>query len=77
MKKTQEKEPTFEEAMADLEQIVDRLESGVETLDESIRLFEKGAALSVLLEQRLTQAEQKITALTAPAPETSSEAEDA
>lgn len=61
------KEPTFEEAMAQLEEIVAKLESGEETLDESIQLFETGARLSAMLDRKLTQAEQKIAKLTAPA----------
>lgn len=61
------KEPTFEEAMAQLEVIVAKLESGEETLDESIQLFETGARLSAMLDRKLTQAEQKIAKLTAPA----------
>ncbi|AVQ97386.1 exodeoxyribonuclease VII small subunit [Ethanoligenens harbinense] len=61
-----EKEPTFEEAMAQLEQIVDRLESGEETLDGSIRLFETGARLSALLDRKLSKAEQKIASLSVP-----------
>lgn len=61
------KEPVFEEAMAQLEEIVAKLESGEETLDESIKLFETGARLAALLNRRLEQAEQKIEKLTAPA----------
>lgn len=52
--------------MAQLEEIVDRLESGGETLDGSIKLFEMGARLSALLDRKLSEAEQKITVLTAP-----------
>lgn len=58
------KEPTFEEAMTQLEEIVAKLESGEETLDASIKLFETGARLSALLNRKLTQAEQKIAKLT-------------
>lgn len=61
------KEPTFEEAMAQLEEIVAKLASGEETLDESIQLFETGARLSAMLDRKLTKAEQKISKLTAPA----------
>lgn len=57
------KEPTFEAAMTQLEEIVSKLESGEETLDASIKLFETGAHLSAFLERKLTQAEQKITEL--------------
>ncbi len=58
------KQPTFEEAMAQLEEIVKKLETGEETLDESLKLFEEGARLSSILEKKLNTAEQKIAKLT-------------
>lgn len=39
------KELTFEEAMNRLEEIVDALEGGDYTLDESLKLFEEGVKL--------------------------------
>lgn len=36
---------TYEEAYAELERIVATLETGQQTLDESLRLFERGQAL--------------------------------
>lgn len=38
--------PTFEEAAAELQSIVDRLNSGSVPLDEMVALYEKGAKLS-------------------------------
>lgn len=67
------KEPTFEEAIAQLEEIVAKLETGEETLDESIQLFEAGARLSAMLDRKLTKAEQKISKLIAPAQSTEPE----
>jgi len=36
---------TFEQALSELEQIVARLESGQAPLEDSIRMYERGAAL--------------------------------
>lgn len=55
---------TYEEAMHKLEQIVDKLESGDATLDESLKLFEEGAKLAAFCNKALDTAEQKITTLT-------------
>ena len=38
-------EMTFEEAMAELEQVVGQLERGDVALDDSIKLYERGAEL--------------------------------
>lgn len=51
---------TFEEAAARLEEIVGRMETGETTLEESLKLFEEGSALSSLCYRKLTEAEQKI-----------------
>ena len=55
---------TFETAMARLEEIVARLESGNCTLDESLKLFEEGTKLTAFCNESLKAAEQKITQLT-------------
>lgn len=54
----------FEEAMARLQEIVSKLESGEESLESSMKLFEEGAKLSALCYEILNKAEQKITELT-------------
>ena len=59
------KELTFEQAMERLEEIVSVLESGKETLDESMKLFEEGTALTAFCSEALKNAEQKIVKLTA------------
>ena len=51
---------SFEEAMAALEAIVDRLESGETSLDESIALYERGAALKKHCEAKLRDAELRV-----------------
>ena len=56
---------TYEEAIARLEQIVLKLESGQCTLDESLKLFEEGTALTAFCSKALKTAEQTITKLTA------------
>lgn len=54
----------FEKSMKDLEKIVDKLEKGDLTLEESLNHFEKGIALTKKCTQTLTQAEQKVKKLT-------------
>ena len=53
-------EMTFESAMVRLEEIVNMLESGKATLDDSLSLYEEGIALVRLCSDRLDKAEQKI-----------------
>lgn len=57
-------EMTFEQAMAELEQVVGRLERGDVALDESITLYERGAALKKRCEAKLKEAEEKVAAIT-------------
>ena len=57
------KDMTFEQAMERLEQIVSLLEGGKCTLDESMKLFEEGTALTTFCSQSLKEAEQKIQTL--------------
>ena len=58
------KEYTFEQALARLEEIVKGLENGSLHLDKSIELFEEGNALVKLCTQKLDAAEQKVRILT-------------
>lgn len=53
-------EMTFEIAMARLEEIVNQLDGGKATLDDSLKLYEEGIALVRLCSDRLDKAEQKI-----------------
>lgn len=70
----------FEDAMARLQEIVARLESGDAPLEESMALFEEGAKLSALCYNTLDKAEQKVRQLTGtavPVPGPEGEADDA
>ena len=50
----------FEQALAELEEIVRRLEQGDVALEDSIALYERGEALKRHCETRLRQAEAKV-----------------
>lgn len=54
---------TFEESLHRLEEIVEQLEQGNVSLDESIRMYEEGIALSKTCVEKLTQAEIKLKRL--------------
>jgi exodeoxyribonuclease VII small subunit len=56
-------EPTFEQALAELEQIVQRLERGELPLEDSLRLYEDGIRLSRLCHAKLEEAEGRIEVL--------------
>lgn len=56
-------EPTFEEAQAELERIVDQLESGRAELDEAVALWERGEELYHLCRKKLDSAEGRIEEL--------------
>ncbi|MDB5452827.1 MAG: xseB [Caulobacteraceae bacterium] len=51
---------SFEQALSELEQIVARLESGQAPLEDSIRMYERGAALKVHCETRLEAARLRV-----------------
>ncbi|MDW7760778.1 MAG: exodeoxyribonuclease VII small subunit [Acidobacteriota bacterium] len=53
----------FEKALADLEQVVARLEKGDVSLNESLALFEKGVKLARFLRTELDKAEKKVEIL--------------
>jgi len=53
-------EMAFEEAMAALEAVVSQLERGEVKLEESIALYERGAALKARCEVLLREAEEKV-----------------
>jgi len=54
---------TFEAAMKQLEQIVQELESGNLSLEDSIKKFEEGIKLSKFCSAKLDETEKKITLL--------------
>jgi len=51
---------SFEQALAELEQIVARLESGQAPLEDSIAMYERGAALKAHCEARLAAARLRV-----------------
>ena len=53
-------EMTFEEALSELENIVQMLESGDTPLEESIKLYERGNQLKQRCQETLTMAEEKV-----------------
>ncbi|TGN67272.1 exodeoxyribonuclease VII small subunit [Paracoccus liaowanqingii] len=55
---------SFEEAMRELEATVGKLETGEATLEESITLYERGAALRAHCEARLREAEERVEKIT-------------
>jgi exodeoxyribonuclease VII small subunit len=54
---------TFEQAIEKLEAIVDDLEQGDLTLEETLKKFEEGMELSKFCTDKLNQAEQKLKKL--------------
>lgn len=57
-------EMTFEDAMRALEEVVAKLERGDVPLEDSIALYERGAALKKRCEAKLKEAEEKVAAIT-------------
>ncbi len=54
----------FEKALAELEEIVGQLERGSVSLEESIRIYERGEALKKHCETLLRNAEMRIESIT-------------
>lgn len=61
--KNSENNKSFEEALAELEQIVSKLEKGEISLEESIANFQQGIELSRYCASKLDEAEKKISIL--------------
>lgn len=59
-KSTTKKTFSFEKAMKELEEIVQQMELGDFELEESIKQFERGIALTKECQKALTQAEQTV-----------------
>jgi exodeoxyribonuclease VII small subunit len=57
--------PDFEQALAELEAVVERLEHGELPLEEAVAQFERGIALARSCQDALKQAEQKVEILLA------------
>ena len=63
-----EVDTSLEEALDDLEQIVEVLEEGKMSLEESLELYERGMKLVALCQGRLQSAEKRIECLTGELP---------
>ena len=63
MAKRQKKTPDFEAALAELEALVEKMERGDLSLDESLQQFERGVQLTRSCQQALQEAEQKVQVL--------------
>lgn len=61
---TEISEMTFEAAMAELEKVVRDLEQGNVSLEDSIRLYERGARLRAHCDARLRAAEERVEKIT-------------
>ena len=57
------KTPQFEKSLAELESLVNQLESGDLSLEESLKTFEKGIKLTHTCQTALEEAEQKVQIL--------------
>ena len=64
MADTDVNEMSFEQAMAELEQVVGQLERGDVPLEDSIKLYERGAELKKRCETKLKEAEEKVAQIT-------------
>ena len=59
------KEPeSFEQALSELEALVEHMESGEISLEDSLKSFERGVALTRTCQQALAKAEQRVEILT-------------
>jgi exodeoxyribonuclease VII small subunit len=54
---------TYEKKIEQLKKIIEKIEDGNTSLDESMKLYEQGAALARQCETLLAEAEVKITTL--------------
>lgn len=63
MAKSKKEELSFEEAFRKLEAIVENLERGESTLDESMEAFEEGMKLVKLCSKKLNEAETRLEQL--------------
>lgn len=64
MPKASSKTPSFEQALAELESLVETMEQGELSLEDSLKSFERGVLLTRTCQQALKEAEQKIQILT-------------
>ena len=61
--KSKENDMTYEAAMAELRQTVNKLSEGKATLDESLKLYERGIELVSVCENKLNEVTARIEAV--------------
>jgi exodeoxyribonuclease VII small subunit len=61
--------PSFEEALAELETLVEAMDQGDLSLEESLKSFERGVELTRICQKALADAEQKVRILTEKSPD--------
>jgi exodeoxyribonuclease VII small subunit len=67
------KTPDFEQALADLEETVEKLERGDLPLEDALKQFERGIGLARSCQAALKQAEQKVEILLQKTPDAAPE----
>ena len=60
---------SFEDALSELESLVETMEKGDLSLEESLKSFERGVELTRTCQKALKEAEQKVEILTANTPD--------
>ena len=55
--------PNFEAALAELEHLVEKMESGNQTLEEALKSFQRGIELTRACQEGLKEAEQRVEKL--------------
>lgn len=55
--------PDFEKSLSELEKIVDRMEKGDQSLEDTLQDFERGMVLSEQCQKSLDEAQQKVEKL--------------
>ncbi|MFC1748756.1 exodeoxyribonuclease VII small subunit [Pseudomonadota bacterium] len=63
MPRKSRKNPDFETALEELENLVENMEQGDISLDDSLKLFERGVTLTRTCQESLKEAEQKVQIL--------------
>ena len=63
MPRKSKKQPDFETALTELETLVQQMEAGDISLEESLKLFERGVTLTSDCQKALTEAQQKVQIL--------------
>jgi exodeoxyribonuclease VII small subunit len=64
MSDTPVKDMSFEQSLSELEQVVGKLERGDVPLEDSIKLYERGAELKARCEAKLAEAQEKVAKIT-------------